>query len=71
MPVDRCVCHRVTFAELLEIERRERCGLDGLAERTGCTTGCGMCRPYVELALRTGRSSFDPRPFPAVRGVKP
>ena len=62
MAVDRCVCHKVTFAELAAIAAREGCGLEGLAERTGCTTGCGMCRPYVELMLRTGDTAFAPLP---------
>jgi hypothetical protein len=67
--VDRCVCHQVPF----EVVRRRAAelraeGIDGeaellerLAAELKCTTGCGMCRPYVKLTLRTGRASFDHR----------
>lgn len=63
MGVDRCVCHKVSFRILKEIAERDRCGMEELAERTGCTTGCGMCRPYIELMLRTGRTDFPPLPM--------
>jgi bacterioferritin-associated ferredoxin len=65
MPVDRCVCHKVSFQVLRDIARREGCGLEQLAAKTGCTTGCGMCRPYVERMLQTGQTSFVPMPMPA------
>lgn len=52
--VDRCLCHDVTFAELLALHRQ---GLTfrQLSQRTGCCTGCGLCEPYVHVVLRTGR----------------
>lgn len=67
--VDRCVCHQVP---LIRIKRRAdelRAGgmtdeaslLRMLADELKCTTGCGMCRPYVKLTLRTGRTAFDHR----------
>ncbi|MEM1183774.1 MAG: (2Fe-2S)-binding protein [Planctomycetota bacterium] len=70
MPVDRCVCHRVTFQELAAIAKRDGCDLDSLADRTGCTTGCGMCKPYVQLMLESGRTSFDPLPQTQGRPTK-
>lgn len=42
--------------------------LASLAAELGCTTGCGMCAPYVRLTLRTGRVAFDHREA-AVRAV--
>ncbi|MEO1510434.1 MAG: (2Fe-2S)-binding protein [Planctomycetota bacterium] len=54
MPVDRCVCHRVMFAELLRLAEAEGLDLAALAERTGCTTGCGTCEPYIRASLATG-----------------
>lgn len=74
--VDRCVCHQVTFERALDraAELRaqgvtdEAALLARLADELGCTTGCGMCRPYLRLTLRTGRTAFDHRD-PAVRAA--
>jgi len=52
--VNRCVCHEVTFAELIEMARRDHMTLADLQKATGCGTGCGTCVPYIEIALRTG-----------------
>lgn len=67
--VDRCVCHQVPLARVkaraAELRARgvtdEAALLDALAGELKCTTGCGMCRPYVKLTLRTGRVAFDHR----------
>lgn len=67
--VDRCVCHQVLLS------RVKSCGdtlrargvtdedelVAALARELRCTTGCGMCEPYVRLTLRTGRVGFDHR----------
>lgn len=58
MPVTRCVCHDVTFAELKALTPEVGADLDALATRTGCGTGCGTCIPYIQLMLRTGRTEF-------------
>lgn len=65
LSVSACVCHSVTFRELLDLgarldpERRlpEDELIDQLSARTRCSSGCGMCRPYLRLALRTGSAS--------------
>ncbi|MFI4896698.1 MAG: hypothetical protein ACIARR_02615 [Phycisphaerales bacterium JB059] len=59
-----CVCHRVSFAELLALADRldperslgENALIEALSARTRCCTGCGTCRPYLRLALRTGQT---------------
>ena len=70
MSVDRCVCHKVRFDQMTPIidELRAR-GITGedeimahLREQTKCSTGCGMCAPYVRLTVRTGRTRFAPLP---------
>lgn len=74
--VDRCVCHQVPLSRIKrradELRAQGTTGeadlLQTLADELGCTTGCGMCRPYVKLTLRTGRTAFDHRD-PAVRAV--
>ncbi|MCA9273538.1 MAG: (2Fe-2S)-binding protein [Phycisphaerales bacterium] len=61
MAVDRCVCHNVTLAELKAMSTKATT-VDELSAKTRCCTGCGMCKPYVILMLRTGRTSFPVLP---------
>lgn len=69
-PVDRCVCHNVTFAELLRIHRETGADLAELRRRTGCGTGCGMCVPYIRVALTTGRERLPVMHAPVGRDGK-
>lgn len=70
MFVDRCVCHRVPFRLLDQIVEREHDVetetaeqiIEALSARTGCSTGCGMCRPYILRMIETGQTSFVPFP---------
>lgn len=60
MPVDRCVCFNITFAELKKYaQTRPDCGIDDLRERFGCTRGCALCLPYIQAMLATGRTEFS------------
>lgn len=70
MFVDRCVCHKVPFNQLdqivenehdIENETAEEI-LEALQKRTKCSTGCGMCRPYILRMIETGQTSFVPFP---------
>jgi len=58
MRVDRCICHNVPFAECLRLARDEGLGYDAIVARTGCTTGCGLCEPYVRLTIAGGRTAW-------------
>lgn len=58
MRIDRCVCMERSFAEAVELRRREGLSLEQIETRLGCGTGCGLCRPYVRRALRTGQTVF-------------
>ena len=58
MPVDRCVCHKVRFETLLEMSQRVGRDMGALAKETQCGNGCGMCVPYIQLMLATGRTSL-------------
>jgi NAD(P)H-nitrite reductase large subunit len=60
MGVDRCVCRDVTFARLIGLSRERGAGLAELQRLTGCGLGCGMCIPYIRLALATGRTDLAP-----------
>jgi NAD(P)H-nitrite reductase large subunit len=63
LTVTQCVCHQTTFGEL------KASGLKTVAEiraHFGCSTSCGLCRPYIEEMLRTGETAFAltvPAPF--------
>lgn len=58
MAVDRCICHNKPFEELLRIAREKNLDFAALSALTLCSTGCGMCEPYVRLMLTTGRTRF-------------
>lgn len=58
--IDRCVCHDVTFSEVVQWSRSSGSrSVDCAAKALGCTQGCGLCLPYVERALRTGETVFS------------
>lgn len=64
MYVDRCVCRDRSLASLLELARADGLDRRAIAAKTGCSTVCGLCGPYIELTLRTGETRFrwdDPR----------
>ena len=57
--IERCVCHDVTFREVVEWSAATGCrNVEGVARELKCTTSCGMCLPYVERALETGQAVF-------------
>lgn len=64
MGVNRCVCHDVSFAEIIAAVRERGLSLTRVVEQTGCTTGCGSCEPYIRLALATGRAVLPPMSKP-------
>ncbi len=58
MPIDRCVCRQIPFEELRDIAAEESLGLDALLDTTGCGSSCGLCVPYIQAMLATGRTTF-------------
>ena len=58
MDIDRCVCRRTLFADLLPTARAEGWDLETLIARTGCGGQCGLCRPYLRRMLATGQTVF-------------
>lgn len=78
MTVSECVCHAISFRRLLEVRDRidpdhQMCDLDALGalrSRTGCSSSCAMCRPYILLALRTGRTELPVLPSRRVREIE-
>ena len=58
MQIDHCVCTNLSFAQLRDLARRQGLTFDQLADCTGASRGCGMCRPYLRRALHTGQTVF-------------
>jgi bacterioferritin-associated ferredoxin len=56
--IDRCLCERKTFGELVATAERHRLDLPALAEQEGCGTHCGWCVAYLRRALETGQTVF-------------
>ena len=56
--IDRCVCMRFPFTELLTLARTESWDLAAVMRETGCGDECGLCRPYVRRMLATGETVF-------------
>jgi bacterioferritin-associated ferredoxin len=56
--IDRCVCQRLLFAQLLPVARANGWTLDAIMDETGCGDQCGMCRPYLRAMLADGTTVF-------------
>ena len=55
-PVDRCLCAGVTFDEFKRRAAKTGASLPELHRATNCGMGCGLCRPYLALVLKTGKT---------------
>ncbi len=70
MFVTRCICLDVPFTLLDRIVEREHdvetesteAIFEALQKRTRCSSGCGMCKPYILHMIETGQTSFVPFP---------
>jgi bacterioferritin-associated ferredoxin len=56
--IDRCVCQRTLFADLLPLAREGQWSLATLLQETGCGDQCGLCLPYLRQMLRDGTTVF-------------
>lgn len=56
--IDRCVCRRTLFADLLPRAREAGWSLDELLQETGCGDQCGLCLPYLRQMLHDGTTVF-------------
>ncbi|GMV24574.1 MAG: hypothetical protein AMXMBFR58_06050 [Phycisphaerae bacterium] len=64
MPVDRCACLGVTFESLREMAVQQSLNAEELCRKTGCGAACGMCVPYIEEMLETGKTTQPARQVP-------
>jgi len=55
---EHCICHEVSLEEVV---RRTKAGQSfaQISTETGCCTGCGMCEPYVHVAMATGQTRLE------------
>lgn len=61
MPVDRCICHQISFAEVKEIAREKGyTTVKELRVENICSTNCRLCEPYIQQVLETGETIFQP-----------
>ena len=58
LEIDRCICRRFPFTELLPLARANDWSLDDVMRETGCGAQCGLCRPYIRRMLATGETVF-------------
>jgi hypothetical protein len=56
--IDRCICARRPFADLLREARANGWSLTELMDHTTAGRNCTMCAPYVRRAYRTGITVF-------------
>lgn len=56
--IDRCVCQRTLFSDLLSLAKASQWTLDELMHATGCGDQCGMCLPYLRRMLDDGTTVF-------------
>ncbi len=62
MPVDRCICHQISFSEIKRIsEERGLQSVEELRVEKVCSTNCKLCEPYIRKMLETGETSFKPK----------
>jgi bacterioferritin-associated ferredoxin len=59
MRIDRCVCYDTPFKEVIKRARPEGWTIEDIQRILGCGGGCGMCKPYLREALKTGQTEFD------------
>jgi NAD(P)H-nitrite reductase large subunit len=45
----------VPFAELIRLQRDTGADFAELQRRTHCGQGCGLCIPYIKVAMKTGQ----------------
>ena len=59
MAVNRCLCHKIPFAQALEVAREHGCrNVAALQEHLPLGTNCGLCVPYMQRALTTGETDL-------------
>jgi len=57
--VDRCICLKISFADIKKIAEKKGYSSATELQTDGiCCTDCKLCIPYVAEMLRTGKTEF-------------
>lgn len=56
--INRCICTDRTFESLLRQAQAQKLSFEQLAQCTGASRQCGMCRPYLQRTIDTGQTVF-------------
>lgn len=56
--IDRCICTNNSFEQLVTLAHKHDLDADDLGEMCGAGEGCGLCKPYLRVACRTGQTVF-------------
>lgn len=58
--VNRCICYKKSFAEISEYARSKGYkSASDLKKEKYCCDNCGLCTPYVDIMLKTGKTEFN------------
>ncbi len=58
--IDRCICFDKTFGDMKKIiDEHGFSSINELNSIIPFDENCGICRPYVQLVIQTGKTSFD------------
>jgi hypothetical protein len=57
--IDRCVCTGQSFATLCERAQANGWTFEQTCMQSNASRHCGMCRPYLQAAMRTGQVVFS------------
>ena len=49
---EACHCKNVTYAQIQNAVRQGARTLEEVQKRTGCGTGCGQCREFIQYLIR-------------------
>lgn len=61
MPVDRCICHKISFLEIKRIaDENGYQSIEEIRKADLACNKCKFCEPYIEELLKTGKTTFKP-----------
>lgn len=49
---EACHCHNVTYGKIMDAIAAGATDFQAVQAATGCSTGCGKCREFIEVLVR-------------------
>ena len=57
--IRKCICHDVSFDIALDVGKEYNVDtVDDLKQHISICDNCEMCRPYLDVCLKTGQTEF-------------